>query len=244
MARPRARRDHVRCPDCKSNWVVKNGKDRGKQTYLCRDCNRRQTPSGNRRFYPEATKKMAAAMYKEGSGASAIGRVLGVNVSTVQSWVKKKCLWAKSVMEARRKARPPGRMARAISIDEMRLYLRVRKGPGRNSRWIWTGIIEWPDGSRTFDFVVGDRQDRTFQLLLDRLPLSASYHTDRYGVYRFFPRDQHVVGKGGKAIRNEGIHSLLRDSLYRLRRATKGYTKSLQMLKGSIALVALKKGWV
>jgi|TARA_B100000315_G_scaffold222828_1_gene227157 IS1 family transposase len=52
------------------------------------------------------------------------------------------------------------------------------------------------------------------------------------------------VGKGGKVNRNEGIHSILRDRLYRLHRRTKGYNKSLWMLRASIAMICLNLGWI
>jgi len=50
-----------------------------------------------------------------------------------------------------------------------------------------------------------------------------------------------VEGKGGKTNRNEGLHSMLRDRNARLRRRTKAYSKSVEMLKCSIA-VSLKYG--
>ena len=53
-----------------------------------------------------------------------------------------------------------------------------------------------------------------------------------------------VIGKGGKVNRNEGLHSRLRDSLYRLRRRAKGLTRCLRMLEASISLVAVAKGFL
>ena len=134
-------------------------------------------------------------------------------------------------------------MAKAISIDEMVSYQRARRGPGRNVVWIWTAVIEWFDGSQSSDFVIGDRTAETFQKLMDRLPLAETYHTDRYRVYDAFSRRHRVIGKGGKVNRNEGLHSRLRDSLYRLRRRTKGLTRCLRMLEASISLVAVAKGF-
>ncbi len=123
-------------------------------------------------------------------------------------------------------------------------YLRVRRGPKRNSQWVWTAVVEWPDGSRSLDFEVGDRSEATFLTLCDRLPRAESYHSDAYDVYQWLPRSHHKVGKGGKVNRNEGIHSILRDRLYRLHRRTKGYNKSLWMLRASIAMICLNLGWI
>ena len=65
-----------------------------------------------------------------------------------------------------------------------------------------------------------------------------------YRVYEWLPRDRHVVGKGLEANRNEGKHSALRGKLNRLHRRTKGYSKSEEMLKGSVALVCLQQAWI
>ena len=68
----------------------KDGHSRGKQTYRCRDCQHRFTPAGNRHYFPEALKRQALDLYAEGTGLTAIGRVLGVQTATVFSGVKKK----------------------------------------------------------------------------------------------------------------------------------------------------------
>ena len=123
-------------------------------------------------------------------------------------------------------------------------YLRVRRGSRRNSQWIWTAVVEWENGSRSVDFEVGDRSEKTFLRLCGRLPRTETYYSDAYHVYRWLPRHRHKIGKGGPVNRNEGIHSVLRDKLYRLHRHTKGYTKSIWMLRASIAMVCLQQRWV
>lgn len=89
MARPRLYQHDLRCPHCGSNWTPKDGHSRGKQTYRCGDCHYRFTPDGNRHYYSEAVKRQALDMYAEGTGITAIGRVLGVQTATVFSWIKK-----------------------------------------------------------------------------------------------------------------------------------------------------------
>ena len=54
--------------------------------------------------------------------------------------------------------------------------------------------------------------------------------------------DRHVVGKGGAVNWNEGLHSVWRGKLNRLMRRTKGYTKSVEMLVYSLALVCMATG--
>ena len=87
---------------------------------------------------------------------------------------------------------------------------------------------------------LGDRSETTFLRLRDRLPETWQYRRDPYGVYGGLPRNRHVSGKGGAVNGNEGLPSRGRDPLKRLQRQTKGYTKSLTMLRDSLALVCLQ----
>ena len=103
-------------------------------------------------------------------------------------------------------------------------------------------MVEEGDGRRWADFEVGDRSGETFLRLYGRLPEAELYRSDHYQVYEWRPRKRHAAGKGGAVNRNEGLHSRLRDRLKRLQRKTKGYTKSVAMLRDSIALVYLKLG--
>ena len=84
---------------------------------------------------------------------------------------------------------------------------------------------------------MGDRDLSAFSRLLDRLPGADRYETDAYPVYEWLHRDRHVIGKGGAVNWNEGLRSKLRSKLNRLARSTKGYTKSVDMLKHLLAIV-------
>ena len=119
-----------------------------------------------------------------------------------------------------------------------------RKDQGRREAWIWTAVVEEPDGRRWVDFEVGDRSETTFLRLYDRLPEAEGYRSDHYPVYQWLPADRHRMGKGSEVNRNEGTHSRWRDRLRRLQRQTKGYSKSLDMLTGSIAWVSLGLGLI
>ena len=41
---PHVYRRHVRCPECISNWIPKDGASEGHQVYHCGDCGRRAIP--------------------------------------------------------------------------------------------------------------------------------------------------------------------------------------------------------
>ena len=78
--------------------------------------------------------------------------------------------------------------------------------------------------------------ESAFSRLLERLPGANRYEAYVYRVYGWLPRDRHVVGKSGAVNRNEGLRSKLRGKLNRLARRTKGYTKSVEMLKHLLAI--------
>ncbi len=70
------------------------------------------------------------------------------------------------------------------------------------------------------------------------------YRSGHYAVYEWLPRDRRLAKKGGAVNRNERRHSRLRDKLGRLQRRAKGYSKSLGMLRDSLALVCLRLGLI
>ena len=126
----------------------------------------------------------------------------------------------------------------AVSCDEMWTYAGARKQPKRREVWIWTAVVREFDGRRWVDFEVGDRSEAPFLRLYERLPEAGLYRSDAYAVYvGRFPPNRHVVGKGSAVNWNEGLHSVWRGKLNRLMRRTKGYTKSVEMLVYSLALV-------
>ena len=87
MARPRVWRHDVRCPECGSNWMPKDGTSKGRQVYHCGDCGRRSIPDAAYQRPGAADKERALAIYQEGSSLSAIARIFGVGVPAVSQWV-------------------------------------------------------------------------------------------------------------------------------------------------------------
>ena len=80
------------------------------------------------------------------------------------------------------------------------------RGAQRADLWIWTAVVEEPDGRRWADFAVGDRSAAPFLRLYARLPEAQQYCSDRYSVYaEWLPPAQHRVGKGGPVNWNEGL---------------------------------------
>jgi transposase-like protein len=79
----------MQCPECKSIHINKNGKKKGKQNYICVDCQRQfldcyQTQRG----YSDELKRECIKMYVNGMGFRAIARVKGISHVTIINWVK------------------------------------------------------------------------------------------------------------------------------------------------------------
>jgi transposase-like protein len=78
----------MQCLHCHSNQIVKNGRRKGIQNYLCCSCGRQfreiHTPQG----YSPEVKEHCLKLYLNGMGFRAIERVTGVCHNTVINWVK------------------------------------------------------------------------------------------------------------------------------------------------------------
>jgi transposase-like protein len=79
----------MQCPECGSTNISKNGKQKGKQNHICKECRRQffdtySLPAG----YSDEFKRECLRMYVNGSGFRAIERVKGVHHTTVITWVK------------------------------------------------------------------------------------------------------------------------------------------------------------
>ncbi|MFM7425731.1 MAG: hypothetical protein ACKO7W_12190 [Elainella sp.] len=78
----------MECPRCGSTQILKNGKKHGKQNHICRACKRQfidlyDPPRG----YPEHMKQVCRDLYADGLGFRTIGRLTGINHSTIRHWV-------------------------------------------------------------------------------------------------------------------------------------------------------------
>ena len=89
MARRRVYRHDIRCPDCGSNRMRRDGFSNGRPAYRCGDCQHGYAPGGAYRRPGPAVKEQGIARYVEGSSLSAIGRLLGYTPAAVLGWVKK-----------------------------------------------------------------------------------------------------------------------------------------------------------
>jgi len=67
------------CLECGSHLVIKDGKQWGKQTYLCTMCYRRFTPNAKHVFRPKHVKEEAIRLFVTGSSINAIAKALKID---------------------------------------------------------------------------------------------------------------------------------------------------------------------
>jgi RNA polymerase sigma factor (sigma-70 family) len=78
----------LQCPYCLSTQTIKNGHRRGKQNYLCQQCDRQFVDSHSVKGYPSEVREHCLKLHIDGMGYRAIGRETGVSHSTVKNWVR------------------------------------------------------------------------------------------------------------------------------------------------------------
>ena len=83
---PRVCRHAVRCPECGSSRMPKDGTSKCRQVYHCGHCGRRTIPDAACQRPGAADQERALAMYQEGSSLGAVARIFGVSVQAVGQW--------------------------------------------------------------------------------------------------------------------------------------------------------------
>ena len=76
------------CPDCHGDRVAKNGRQQGKQRYICRGCGRQFLDRYTQRGYPLEVRQKCLDLHSQGIGFREIERQTGVDCNTVINWVK------------------------------------------------------------------------------------------------------------------------------------------------------------
>ncbi|MEM5871932.1 MAG: IS1 family transposase [Candidatus Aenigmatarchaeota archaeon] len=110
------------CPKCSSQNYVKNGKVKGRQRYLCKNCGYKFTVAKLGKRIEKRIVVMALQLYLEGLGFRAIERVLGVSHVSVMNWVEE---YGKDLDFV--KTEGENKEAKIIEIDEICSYLQRKK---------------------------------------------------------------------------------------------------------------------
>jgi transposase-like protein len=111
----------MRCPECKSDRINKNGRKRGKQNYICGECGRQfiENYESHRGYAPEI-KQECLTMYVNGMGFRAIERVKGIHNTTIMDWVKQ-------VGELLPDCYEPEQTPAVGELDELETFVRSKK---------------------------------------------------------------------------------------------------------------------
>jgi len=214
----------MNCPRCNSSTHKKNGIVCGRQRYKCHDCGYNYTVELKSTASSLSVKRQALQLYLEGLGFRSIGRFLGVSHVSVQKWIKK---FGQELEDLKSENE-----ISIIEMDEMHTYI----GNKKNIAGSGLLLIELGKNSST---AFGSRGTETGQLIWEKLKQKeiGEVMTDHWRAYaEFLPENIHTQSKA-ETYTVEGYNSILRHFLARLRRKTKCYTKSLEMLKYSVLLL-------
>ncbi|WP_156811301.1 IS1 family transposase [Methanomethylovorans hollandica] len=214
----------MNCPRCKSPNHKKNGKISERQRYQCHDCGYNYSVEIKSTASSAFVKRQALQLYLEGLGFRSIGRILGVSHVSVQNWIKK---YGKDMEDLKSENE-----INIVELDEMHTYIGNKK-----YCWIWIAVDRV--GKKFIDCSFGSRGTETGQQLWEKLERKkiGEVMTDHWKAYaEFLPETIHTQSKA-ETYTVEGYNSILRHFLARLRRKSKCYTKSIEMLKYSVILL-------
>jgi len=111
----------MQCPECKSTKFNKNGRKKGKQNYICLNCQRQfQDCYVEQKGYSDEFKRECLMMYVNGMGLRAIGRVKKIHHTTIITWVRK-------VGELLPDAYAPETIPEVGELDELETFVGSKK---------------------------------------------------------------------------------------------------------------------
>ena len=73
----------MKCPECQSNHIHKNGHRGQKQNYIFVNCGRKFIDSYQSKGYSDDVKRICLKMYANGMGFRGIERVTGISTTTM-----------------------------------------------------------------------------------------------------------------------------------------------------------------
>ena len=118
-------KNKIICPRCGKEEIRKAGRPRGKQQYQCKNCRKKFITELN---YSEEFKEKAIQILYEGNSGRAVGRIMGINKSTVYNWIKKlnEKTQKTAIIDERNKTHE-SQPAEEIEMDELFTYIKDKK---------------------------------------------------------------------------------------------------------------------
>ncbi|MCF6361222.1 MAG: IS1 family transposase [Cyclobacteriaceae bacterium] len=215
----------MNCPKCSNSASIKSGKIKGKQRYKCKKCNYHYTVQQKSTAKPKELKRYALQLYLEGLGFRSIGRILNVSNVSVLNWIRSFGQEVQSLSNNDSEVD-------FVELDEMHSYIGNKK-----YCWIWIAVNRY--GKKFINFVIGDRSTEAAKKLWGLIgnnqmnTIASDYWKPHEHIV---PKDKHIQSKA-ETFTVEGYNSLFRHFLARMRRKSKCYSKSIEMLTLSVLLL-------
>ena len=112
--------EEIKCSSCGEKQIWKARKPRGKQQYQCKKCRRKFIKELN---YSEEFKREAIKIFYEGNSGRAVGRLMGINKSTVYNRIK---ILNKKIVEQKTSPKKE-ETKKIIEMDELYSYITHKK---------------------------------------------------------------------------------------------------------------------
>jgi len=221
----------MKCPDCNSSSIIKNGTiHNGKQKYQCNKCRRQFVENPQNKRIPKETWDLVDKLLLERIPIAGISRVTNISEPWLQQYINKKYEAIPQTIDLVKKKGPL-----TIECDEMWLFV----GKKNNKQWIWLAIDV---NSRTIvGLYVGSRDSSGAEALWKSLPpvyrQCAVAYTDFWSSYeKIFPQKRHKsVGKEtGKTNHIERFNNTMRQRVSRLVRKALSFSKKVENHIGAI----------
>lgn len=107
------------CPKCGKQASCKDGVVKGRQRYLCKDCNHRYTVAQRAGTGDAVVKRQALELYMEGLGFRSIGRILKFSHVAILNWIRE----FGEKLDAIQNDTP----VQVMELDEMHSYIGSKK---------------------------------------------------------------------------------------------------------------------
>lgn len=216
----------LRCPNCGSDDIMKNGMTRrGKQNYKCRDCGRQFVENPQWKPREKDTTAMIDRLLLEKIPLAGIARVLKLSESWLQGYVNQ--CYEEVPREV--KVTPKPKSGLRVQMDELWSFV-DDKG---NKHWVWLALDV--DTREIVGCHIGDRSAESALALWQSMPgvyrQCALIYTDYWEAYEaVLPRKRHqAVGKeSGLTSYIERFNNTLRQRVSRLVRKTLSFSKKLE----------------
>ena len=79
----------MKCPNCGSEKVSRNGRRQNRQNYICKDCGRQFLEAKISRGYSLEVRQICIRMREQGLSFRQIERLTGVSHNTIIGWVQR-----------------------------------------------------------------------------------------------------------------------------------------------------------